>query len=76
MGFYFVLYIKGLIFLLFIPGKAGVTQQHQLSSLRAAQGEEEETQSAASPNQPAELARQGFLRATKNAQNPKLQFCV
>ena len=68
MVLHFVLDTKGLIFLLFIPSKAGVTQQHQLSSLSVAQRKEEETQPAVSPNQPVELVRKVVFCATKNAQ--------
>jgi len=53
--FHFVLDTKALIFHLFVPSKAGVTQQRQLSSSSVAQRREEEAQPAVSPNQPGEL---------------------
>lgn len=68
MVFHFVLDTKGLIFLLFIPSKAGVAQQRQRSSSSVAQCKEEETQPAVSPNQTVELVRKAFFCATKNAQ--------
>lgn len=68
MVLHFALDTKGLILLLFIPSKAGVTQQQQqLGSLSMAQ-HKKEPQPAASPNQPMGPVRDVLFCATKNAQ--------